>query len=52
VNVLFVVLFLEYFMTCSWSVVTTVLAVLFTSSHIAIPFSSTMQFDVLFAILC
>jgi len=51
-NVLFVALFLECFMTCFWSVVTAVLAVLFTSNHTAIPFSSATQFDVLFAILC
>jgi len=44
-------------MTCLWSVVTTLLAVLFASDHIAILFNSchshlSMQFDVLFAILC
>jgi len=57
VNVLFVALFLECFMTYFWFVVTTLLAVLFTSDHIAILFNSChsllfMQFDVLFAILC
>ena len=56
-NVLFVALFLECFMTYFWFVVTTLLAVLFTSDHIAILFNSChsllfMQFDVLFAILC
>jgi len=57
VNVLFVALFLECFMTCLWSVVTTLLAVLFTSDDIAILFNSchsklSMQVDTLFAILC